>query len=224
MTEATETEDPDLEGAEEALLKTAETPEDEKTVLEAGRTKTTVEDRAWIREEVGEGRMSPGACAARFGVSPQYISKLLRLANIRFGSKKEEREKAEAEVAAKAKMAAEITFASRKAHFAEEHRMQMLAQFRMARQIEGIRQKRWLEAAAGGSPLPVPKESMNSARVMALIDQRVRILLDLDNDVIVEDLPQIDIHYMGDEEISQIRQGEINTDELVTLEEDVVTT
>lgn len=208
-------------GVEEEL--NAESAEEREVVTE-GLKKTTAEDRAAIREEVAEGRMTPSQCAKKWGISPQYVSKLLKTKGIRFASAKLAREQAEKDAIAAAERKAKASFAERKANFAEEHKMAIYAQLRNALILEGIRQKAWREAAMApaGAILPPVKEAMTSARTMALIDQRIRILLGLDEEIEELSLPSIQITDMGDADIIAARRGPGNEDELTKLDDDIV--
>lgn len=209
----------DLE-QEEIKAATAE----EKEVVTEGLAKTTATDRDFIREEVAEGRMTPVQCARKYDVSIQYISKLLKKAGIRFGIRVSEREAAAKALIELKEREARANFAERKLKFAEEHKMSAYGQLRSAFLLEGMRQKKWREAATAptGAALPTVKDAMTSSRTMALLDQRIRILLDLDNVVDEKELPGIEINYMGDEEIAHARRGPQNDDELAKLDDDII--
>lgn len=195
---------------------------EDKAVVSEGLSKTTAADRQFIRDEVAEGRMTPAQCAKKFLITPQYVSKLLKQAGIRFGIRKMEREaKERAEIEAKER-AAKASFAERKATFAEEHKMSAMAQLRSAFLLEGMRQKIWREAAVTSAALPSPKEAAMSARTMSMLDQRIRILLELDTHIDEKELPSILINDMGDEDILAIRRGKTSEDILAKLDDDVV--
>lgn len=197
---------------------------EERSVVTEGLSKTTAQDRAAIREEVAEGRMTPSQCAKKWGISPQYVSKLLKAKGIRFASAKLAREQAEKDAKEAAERKAKASFAERKMNFAEEHKMAIYAQMRNALMLEGVRQKLWREAAMApaGAVLPTVKDAMTSARTMALIDQRIRILLGLDEEIEEASLPSIEIVDMGDAEIIAARRGAINDDDLAKLDDDIV--
>jgi len=198
-------------------------PEEEKKIFVAGMGKTTPADRQWIRDEVAEGRMKPSACAAKYGVSVQYVSKLLRQAGITYGSRKKEREEAEKAAIAAKEAEAKATFADRRLRFIEEHKMSAYAQLRAAFQMEGQRQKRWRDGLLAGGAPPTPKDANASARTMAVLDERIRILLGIDEIIDEKELPQIDVRYMGDEEIIAARKGAQSTDEtLPTLDNNII--
>lgn len=206
----------------EEEIKTASAEESE--LVSEGLRKTTEVDRQFIRDRVAEGLMTPAECARKYGVTPQYVSKLLKAKGIRFGSAKLERERLERATIEAKERAAKATFAERKATFAEEHRMSAYVQFRNAFLLEAIRQKQWREAATlpTGASMPTTKDTMTSARTMAMLDMRIRILLDLDMVVDERSLPTIEINYMGDEEIAMMRRGPRNDDELAKLDDDVI--
>lgn len=215
-------EETDAENALENDLKTSS--EEEKEVVREGLGKTTAIDRQFIRDQVAEGLMKPSEAAAKFSISPQYVSKLLRTAGIRFGSRKLEREEKEKLEKETKEAAAKANFAARKAGLSEEHKMSAAAQLRSAFLLEGVRQKKWREAAmAPGGGLPSVKEAMTSARTMAVLDQRIRILLELDNIVDERELPGILLEDMGDAEIAAARRGPRNEDaDLAKLDDDIV--
>jgi DNA-binding CsgD family transcriptional regulator len=211
---------PEISAEEEVVAASDE----EKEIVAEGVKKTTSVSRQEIRDAVAEGEMTPSACARKHGISIQYVSKLLKQANIKFGCRKMEREAKEKADKELAERRAKSSFAERRASFAEEHKMGMYQQLRSAMLIESIRQKIWREAASApaGVSLPSVKEAMTSARTLALIDMRIRILLNLDNEIEEQGLPTIEINYMGDEEIAIIRRGAVNEDELAALENEVV--
>lgn len=198
--------------------------DEEKEIVAEGVKKTTQVSRQKIRDDVAEGRVTPSAAAREHGISIQYVSKLLKNANIKYGCRKLEREKAEKDAKDAAERKAKATFAERRATYAEEHKIGIFQQLRSALLVESIRQKNWRDAATAstGMALPTAKDAMTSVRTMALIDQRIRILLNLDDEIEEMGLPTIEINYMGDEEIAAMRSGPINDDALAALDDDVI--
>jgi hypothetical protein len=201
----------------------AAAPEEEKRVFVAGMGKTTPADRQWIRDQVAEGLTKPSACALKFGISVQYVSKLLRQAKITFACRKLAREAEVAAAAASKEAEIKETFADRRLKYIEEHKLSAYAQLRSAMIIEGVRQKHWREDLASGGVGPTVKEANGAARTIVVIDEAMRRLLGIDDQIDEKELPQIDIRYMGDDEIIAARKSQQNDDEeLPSLDDDVI--
>lgn len=215
---------------EDEDLEDEEITEEEAAELEAGSAaskpsfplvpKTTKEDRQWILEQVAEGTMKASECAAKFGVSISFISKLLRKAGITYGSRKKAREEAARQAQARKEAEVKASFAERRINLIEEHKNSAVAILRGAFVMEGIRQQKWREHVKTGGNPPSVKESSLSARTISTLDQRIRILLGMDEIVDEKQLPQIDIQYMGDDEIIAIRKGQ-NPEEDLQFEDEI---
>lgn len=198
-----------------------EAPEVKKPFA-VGRGKTTPADRQWICEQVAEGLKKPSECAALYDVSIQFISQLLKKAKVTYGSKKKEREESTRRAIEAKEADTKATFAERRLKHIEEHKIAAINTMRGAFMLEGLRQQKWREAIRAGGAPPTAKESNVSARTVSILDQRIRLLLGMDEQVDEKELPRIDIDYMGDEEIQAIRRGRNIEEPLQSLDDDII--
>lgn len=193
------------------LPETEESSGPEKT---SGK-RLSADQRKQVCELYAAGKMKVTALAEKFGVTKSAISQLLKREGVVWASRVIEEAKAEVEAALKAPPPEkDPTFAEKRQARIEQTREESYNALRLLR----IKQLRALsEAERLGAPIPTLKETMNVFK--RIIDSQINAsrylleVLEANQHIDEEDLPQITIRDLSDEEIKGLVSVESDDDE-----------